>query len=100
MGEWYSLYSGIHDTFPVINRGTQSGVLRARRPFQFAMINAVITKKSGAFQTEEGCLSLDGVRPCTRYKEIEAAWQVFRVDSADYTARVGSRGWNSNIRIG
>ena len=41
------------------------------RPFQFAMINPVITKKTGAFQTEEGCLSLDGVRPCTRYKEIE-----------------------------
>ena len=35
------------------------------------MINPVITKKTGAFQTEEGCLSLDGVRPCTRYKEIE-----------------------------
>ena len=40
-------------------------------PFQFAMVNAKITKKSGAFQTEEGCLSLEGVRPCTRYKEIE-----------------------------
>ena len=40
-------------------------------PFQFAMINPVITKKTGAFQTEEGCLSLDGVRPCTRYKAIE-----------------------------
>ena len=36
-----------------------------------AMINPVITKKSGAYQTEEGCLSLKGVRPCTRYQEIE-----------------------------
>ena len=25
-------------------------------PFQFPMINPVITKKSGAYQTEEGCL--------------------------------------------
>lgn len=40
-------------------------------PFQFAMVNPVIVKKSGEYQTEEGCLSLDGVRPCTRYKEIE-----------------------------
>ena len=40
-------------------------------PFMFAMINAKITKKKGAFKTEEGCLSLDGVRTCTRYKEIE-----------------------------
>lgn len=40
-------------------------------PFQFAMINPKITKKSGVFETAEGCLSLDGVRPCKRYKEIE-----------------------------
>jgi peptide deformylase len=46
-------------------------IVVAAGPFQFAMINPVITGKSGAFQTEEGCLSLDGVRPCTRYKEIE-----------------------------
>ena len=46
-------------------------IVVAAGPFQFAMINPKITKKTGAFQTEEGCLSLDGVRPCTRYKEIE-----------------------------
>ncbi len=40
-------------------------------PFSFIMINPVITKKAGRYETEEGCLSLDGVRPCTRYKEIE-----------------------------
>lgn len=43
-------------------------------PFQFAMINPVITKKSGAYQTEEGCLSLVGVRACTRYQEIEVEY--------------------------
>ena len=46
-------------------------IVVAAGPFQFAMINPKITKKTGAFQTEESCLSLDGVRPCTRYKEIE-----------------------------
>lgn len=40
-------------------------------PFQFAMVNPVITRKTGEYRTEEGCLSLDGVRPCTRYEEIE-----------------------------
>ena len=49
-------------------------IVVAAGPFQFAMINPVITKKTGAFQTEEGCLSLDGVRPCTRYKEIEVEY--------------------------
>lgn len=46
-------------------------IVVAAGPFQFAMVNPVIVKKSGEFQTEEGCLALDGVRPCTRYKEIE-----------------------------
>lgn len=40
-------------------------------PFQFAMINPVITKKFGEYRTEESCLSLDGSRHCIRYEEIE-----------------------------
>lgn len=35
------------------------------------MFNPVIVKKEGAFETEEGCLSLDGVRKTTRYQMIE-----------------------------
>lgn len=46
-------------------------IVVAAGPMQFAMINPVITAKRGAYKTEEGCLSLEGVRPCTRYKEIE-----------------------------
>lgn len=46
-------------------------IVVAMGPFHFAMVNPVITKKSGEYQTEESCLSLDGVRPCTRYREIE-----------------------------
>ena len=38
--------------------------------FTKLMINPVITAQSGKFETEEGCLSLDGVRPTTRYKHI------------------------------
>jgi peptide deformylase len=43
----------------------------AAGPFQFAMVNPVITKKSGGYSTEESCLSLDGAKACTRYQEIE-----------------------------
>ena len=46
-------------------------IVVAAGPFQFAMVNPVITKKSGEYTTEEGCLSLDGVRNCVRYEEIE-----------------------------
>ncbi|SCZ81303.1 peptide deformylase [Pseudobutyrivibrio xylanivorans] len=59
----------------------------AAGPFQFVMINPVITKKTGEYQTEEGCLSLDGVRPCTRYEEIEVDFlnQNFEPQHAKYT---------------
>lgn len=39
------------------------------------MMNPVIVKKSGAFETEEGCLSLDGTRKVTRYKNIEVEFE-------------------------
>ena len=39
------------------------------------MYNPKIIKKSGAYETEEGCLSLAGVRKCMRYQEIEVQYQ-------------------------
>ncbi len=40
------------------------------------MYNPVILKKDGAYNTEEGCLSLlGGPRPCKRYKTIKVQWQ-------------------------
>ena len=39
------------------------------------MYNPVIVSKSGEYETEEGCLSLIGVRKTKRYKEIEVAYQ-------------------------
>ena len=68
-------------------------IVVAAGPFQFAMINPVITKKSGAYQTEEGCLSLKGVRPCTRYQEIEVDYldQNFKKQHGKYS------GWTAQI---
>ena len=42
--------------------------------YDFVMINPVITKKRGEYQTEEGCLSLIGERKCKRYNEIEVEY--------------------------
>lgn len=36
-----------------------------------AMLNPVITRKTAPYETEEGCLSLVGVRKTTRYQEID-----------------------------
>ncbi len=58
-----------------------------------AMFNPKIVKKSGAFETEEGCLSLTGVRPCTRYQEIEVVYQ----DMAFQQQRRTFSGWTAQI---
>ena len=40
-----------------------------------AMLNPVIVKKTGPYETEEGCLSLEGVRRTIRYQESEVEYQ-------------------------
>ena len=39
------------------------------------MFNPEIVRKSGPYQTEEGCLSLTGTRPARRWKSIKVRWQ-------------------------
>ena len=39
------------------------------------MFNPVIVKQSGAYETDEGCLSLTGTRKTKRYKTIKVQWQ-------------------------
>ena len=39
------------------------------------MFNPVIVKQSGAYEVEEGCLSLSGTRKTKRYKTIKVQWQ-------------------------
>lgn len=58
-----------------------------------AMLNPVIVKKSGAYETEEGCLSLPGVRKTTRYENIEVEFRdiSFRKQRQKYS------GWTAQI---
>lgn len=58
-----------------------------------AMLNPVIVKKSGPFETEEGCLSLTGVRRTRRYKEIEVEYQ----DMQFQRRRQKFSGWTAQI---
>ena len=57
------------------------------------MFNPVIISKSGPYQTEEGCLSLTGVRKTTRYQDIEVeyydfAWKKQRQKFSGWTAQI------------
>ena len=39
------------------------------------MFNPVIVKQSGAYEAEEGCLSLTGTRKTKRFQTIKVQWQ-------------------------
>ena len=39
------------------------------------MLNPVIVKASGAYEAEEGCLSLTGTRKTKRFQSIKVQWQ-------------------------
>ena len=39
------------------------------------MLNPVIVKQSGPYETEEGCLSLTGTRKTKRFQTIKVQWQ-------------------------
>ena len=61
--------------------------------FNLVMYNPVIVKKDTPYETEEGCLSLLGVRKTTRYQNIEveyldSAWQKHRQQYSGWTAQI------------
>lgn len=57
------------------------------------MFNPVIVSQSGCYETEEGCLSLDGVRKTSRYQNIEVEyydfqWKKQRQKLSGWTAQI------------
>ena len=57
------------------------------------MFNPEIIKKSDPYDTEEGCLSLTGIRPAKRWKVIKVRWQneKFQIRLKTFT------GWTAQI---
>lgn len=74
---------GVRKNIIVINMGM----------LNLVMFNPRILRKSGAFETEEGCLSLTGKRKTTRYKEIEVEYQ----DMNFKKRRQKLTGWTAQI---
>ncbi len=58
---------GVNKNIIIVNMGM----------FDVVMFNPVITKQEGPYETEEGCLSLEGVRPTTRYETIQVEYLDF-----------------------
>ncbi len=62
-------------------------------PVSIVMYNPKILRGEGPFETEEGCLSLPGVRKTTRYRSIEleyldAGWTKHRQRFSGWTAQI------------
>ena len=57
------------------------------------MFNPVILKKSGPYETEEGCLSLTGTRKTKRFQTIKVQWQNEKFQSRIKTFS----GWTAEI---
>jgi len=65
-----------------------------RAPTYTVMLNPEIIKKDGAYDTEEGCLSLlGGPRKCKRYKTIKVQYQALDMQ----TRTKNFTGWTAQI---
>lgn len=65
-----------------------------RVPTYTVMLNPEIIKKDGAYNTEEGCLSLlGGPRSCKRYKSIKVKYQTLEMQTRIKTYT----GWTAQI---
>ena len=57
------------------------------------MFNPLILKKEGLYDTEEGCLSLPGIRPTKRWNKIKVQYQ-----TAAFQTRIKTfSGWTAQI---
>ncbi len=74
---------GVHKRIIVVRMG----------PVSVPMINPAIVGKSGEYAAEEGCLSLTGVRKCTRWRDIEVSYQ----DASFLPRRQKYSGWIAQI---
>ena len=74
---------GVHKRIIAVNMG----------PINVAMLNPAIVKKSGKYMTEEGCLSLNGVRPTARYKKSTVEFY----DRQFKKQRQSFEGWTAQI---
>ena len=74
---------GINKRIIIVNLGFRNLV----------MYNPVIKKKSGSYEAEEGCLSLEGVRKTIRYQNVEVEY----LDENWKKQRMKLSGWPAQI---
>lgn len=74
---------GVHKRIIAFNAG----------PMTIALINPEILRRERPYDTEEGCLSLSGVRKTVRYEEIEVSY----LDQSFQPRRQVYTGWIAQV---
>ena len=74
---------GINKWIIVVNTGL----------LNIVMFNPVIESRSGRYETQEGCLSLSGLRPTVRYQSISVSY----MDSNWKKQKLKLTGWPAQI---
>ena len=74
---------GINKRIIVVNTGVMN----------IAMFNPIIESRSGRYETQEGCLSLSGLRPTVRYQSISVSymdinWKKQKLKLTDWPAQI------------
>ena len=62
-------------------------------PMRLLMVNPVISERKQPFRAEEGCLSLSGTRPVTRYRTVTVCYEDDRLQPR----RMTYTGWTAQI---
>ena len=81
------------DLLDTLQANREACVGMAANMIDVVMFNPVIISRRGRYETEEGCLSLEGVRKTTRYQEIEVEYY----DSSWKKQRQKLSGWTAQI---
>ena len=74
--------------------GVKKNIIIVNMGFADVVIfNPVLVSKNGIYETEEGCLSLEGVRKTKRYREIEVEyydfdWKKQKLKLKDWPAQI------------
>ena len=74
--------------------GVKKNIIIVNMDFvDIVMFNPIIVKKDTPYETEEGCLSLDGVRKTIRYENIEVEyydmqWKKRKMKLSGWTAQI------------
>ncbi|MBF0699527.1 peptide deformylase [Streptococcus danieliae] len=83
----------------MIGHQKQAMIISLAPGLDLVLFNPTILSQSEPYQTEEGCLSLDGIRPTKRYRKIQITYwdqnfQQQELDLEGFPAQIFQHEWD------